>query len=119
MSCDCSTVEHLLPLFLTQLKDECPEVRLNIISNLDSVNEVCSSQFDCCIVYIYTGIRLTCLVMCFLLFLGGGCTRYSPQLLPLLPLMITYQVLAYWVVQNYNRLLGTETEWSQLFPKVL
>jgi len=37
----CSTVEHLLPLFLTQLKDECPEVRLNIISNLDSVNEVC------------------------------------------------------------------------------
>jgi len=36
----CSTVEHLLPLFLTQLKDECPEVRLNIISNLDSVNEV-------------------------------------------------------------------------------
>jgi len=37
----CSTIEHLLPLFLTQLKDECPEVRLNIISNLDSVNEVC------------------------------------------------------------------------------
>ncbi len=36
----CSTIEHLLPLFLTQLKDECPEVRLNIISNLDCVNEV-------------------------------------------------------------------------------
>ncbi|GCB74897.1 hypothetical protein scyTo_0019679 [Scyliorhinus torazame] len=35
-----NTVEHLLPLFLTQLKDECPEVRLNIISNLDCVNEV-------------------------------------------------------------------------------
>lgn len=35
-----STIEHLLPLFLTQLKDECPEVRLNIISNLDCVNEV-------------------------------------------------------------------------------
>lgn len=35
-----NTIEHLLPLFLTQLKDECPEVRLNIISNLDCVNEV-------------------------------------------------------------------------------
>jgi len=42
MSVVCSTIEHLLPLFLTQLKDECPEVRLNIISNLDSVNEVCT-----------------------------------------------------------------------------
>lgn len=35
-----NTIEHLLPLFLIQLKDECPEVRLNIISNLDCVNEV-------------------------------------------------------------------------------
>uniref|UniRef100_A0A1I8H4X3 TOG domain-containing protein n=1 Tax=Macrostomum lignano TaxID=282301 RepID=A0A1I8H4X3_9PLAT len=34
------TVEQLLPLFLTQLKDECPEVRLNIISNLEAVNSV-------------------------------------------------------------------------------
>ena len=39
-----STVEHLLPLFLTQLKDEVPEVRLNIISNLDCVNEVIGIQ---------------------------------------------------------------------------
>ena len=42
-----STIEHLLPLFLTQLKDECPEVRLNIISNLDCVNEVRSAVFTC------------------------------------------------------------------------
>ena len=35
----CSTIEHLLPLFLIQLKDECPEVRLNIISSLESVNK--------------------------------------------------------------------------------
>ncbi|GIX88389.1 hypothetical protein CEXT_202481 [Caerostris extrusa] len=35
-----NTIEHLLPLFLSQLKDECPDVRLNIISNLDCVNEV-------------------------------------------------------------------------------
>eukprot|EP00731_Ephydatia_muelleri_P009439 Em0005g25a len=34
-----STIEHLLPLFLIQLKDECPEVRLNIISSLESVNK--------------------------------------------------------------------------------
>jgi len=35
-----NTIEHLLPVFLTQLKDECPDVRLNIISNIDCVNEV-------------------------------------------------------------------------------
>lgn len=39
-----NTVEHLLPLFLIQLKDECPEVRLNIISNLDCVNDVIGIQ---------------------------------------------------------------------------
>ncbi len=39
-----STIDHLLPLFLTQLKDECPEVRLNIISNLDCVNEVSKTE---------------------------------------------------------------------------
>ena len=42
-----STIEHLLPLFLSQLKDECPEVRLNIISNLDCVNEVIGIQQVC------------------------------------------------------------------------
>ena len=31
-------------MFLAQLKDECPEVRLNIISNLDCVNEVIGIQ---------------------------------------------------------------------------
>jgi serine/threonine-protein phosphatase 2A regulatory subunit A len=39
-----NTIEHLLPMFLSQLKDECPEVRLNIISNLDCVNEVIGIQ---------------------------------------------------------------------------
>lgn len=33
------TIEHLLPLFLHLLKDEFPEVRLNIISKLDQVNK--------------------------------------------------------------------------------
>lgn len=32
------TVEHLLPLFLHLLKDEFPDVRLNIISKLETVN---------------------------------------------------------------------------------
>jgi serine/threonine-protein phosphatase 2A regulatory subunit A len=32
-----STVEHLLPIFLHMLRDETPEVRLNIISSLDKV----------------------------------------------------------------------------------
>lgn len=32
-----STVEHLLPIFLAMLRDDTPEVRLNIISSLDKV----------------------------------------------------------------------------------
>lgn len=34
-----ATIEHLLPLFLQLLKDEFPDVRLNIISKLEQVNE--------------------------------------------------------------------------------
>lgn len=34
-----ATTEQLLPLFLHMLKDEFPEVRLNIISKLEQVNE--------------------------------------------------------------------------------
>ncbi|CAF4428907.1 unnamed protein product, partial [Adineta steineri] len=41
-----NTLEHLLPLFLNQLKDDYPEVRLNIISNLDCINEVYLSSID-------------------------------------------------------------------------
>jgi hypothetical protein len=33
-----ATIEHLLPLFLHLLKDDFPEVRLNIISKLEVVN---------------------------------------------------------------------------------
>lgn len=32
------TIEQLLPLFLQLLKDDFPEVRLNIISKLETVN---------------------------------------------------------------------------------
>ncbi|XP_042555996.1 serine/threonine-protein phosphatase 2A 65 kDa regulatory subunit A alpha isoform-like [Dipodomys spectabilis] len=35
-----NTIDHLLPLFLAQLRDRCLEVRLNIISNLDYVKEI-------------------------------------------------------------------------------
>lgn len=35
------TVEQLLPLFLTLLKDEWPDVRLAIIGKLQAVNQVC------------------------------------------------------------------------------
>uniref|UniRef100_A0A0D3CD66 Phosphatase PP2A regulatory subunit A/Splicing factor 3B subunit 1-like HEAT repeat domain-containing protein n=1 Tax=Brassica oleracea var. oleracea TaxID=109376 RepID=A0A0D3CD66_BRAOL len=35
-----STIEHLLPIFLSLVKDEFPDVRLNIISKLDQVNQV-------------------------------------------------------------------------------
>lgn len=32
-----ATIEHLLPVFLSLLKDDVPDVRLNIISKLDQV----------------------------------------------------------------------------------
>ncbi len=35
-----ATIEHLLPVFLSLLKDDFPDVRLNIISKLDQVNQV-------------------------------------------------------------------------------
>ncbi|KAK4375533.1 hypothetical protein RND71_006210 [Anisodus tanguticus] len=35
-----ATIEQLLPVFLSLLKDEFPDVRLNIISKLDQVNQV-------------------------------------------------------------------------------
>ena len=38
-----STIEHLLPVFLSLLKDDFPDVRLNIISKLDQVHLSCSS----------------------------------------------------------------------------
>lgn len=34
-----ATIDQLLPLFLQLLKDEFPEVRLNIISKLEQVNQ--------------------------------------------------------------------------------
>jgi hypothetical protein len=37
-----ATIEQLLPIFLSLLKDEFPDVRLNIISKLDQVNQVCA-----------------------------------------------------------------------------
>jgi serine/threonine-protein phosphatase 2A regulatory subunit A len=38
------TVEQLLPLFLSLLKDEWPDVRLAIIGKLQAVNQVCGGQ---------------------------------------------------------------------------
>ncbi len=35
-----ATIEHLVPVFLTLLKDPFPDVRLNVISKLDQVNQV-------------------------------------------------------------------------------
>lgn len=32
-------MEYLLPLFLQQLTDEFPDVRLNVISNLETINK--------------------------------------------------------------------------------
>lgn len=38
------TIDKLLPVFLNLLKDEWPDVRLNIIAKLDQVNQVMSRQ---------------------------------------------------------------------------
>lgn len=39
LGCDL-TMDHLLPIYLTLLRDETPEVRLNIISSLDKVSRL-------------------------------------------------------------------------------
>ncbi|KAF3489219.1 hypothetical protein F2Q69_00054270 [Brassica cretica] len=39
-----STIEHLLPIFLSLLKDEFPDVHLNIISKLDQVNQLAEDR---------------------------------------------------------------------------
>lgn len=66
-----NTIEHLLPLFLSQLKDECPEVRLNIISNLDCVNEVigiqqvsASTEEELLFLRVYTICHTNCCDIC-------------------------------------------------------
>jgi hypothetical protein len=44
MPVQAATTEHLLPVFLSLLKDDWPEVRLNIIGNLDQVNQVLAAD---------------------------------------------------------------------------
>lgn len=46
-----ATTEQLLPLFLHMLKDEFPEVRLNIISKLEQVNE--GAYFHFCVIVVH------------------------------------------------------------------
>ena len=41
------TISHLLPMFLQMLKDEFPDVRLNIISKLESVNNGTFVSWKC------------------------------------------------------------------------
>lgn len=65
-----STIEHLLPLFLHLLKDEFPEVRLNIISKLDQVNAGTSA----CLSSVHTGAQRTLSVI--------GIELLSESLLP-------------------------------------
>lgn len=49
-----ATIEHLLPVFLSLLKDDVPDVRLNIIGKLDQVC-VCASLCS----YFHSGILRT------------------------------------------------------------
>ena len=82
-----STIEHLLPLFLTQLKDECPEVRLNIISNLDCVNKVCS------LIELNDGFPIhtdTKVMDLFILYLNGSLVILSKFRYFFLPLKIVF-----------------------------
>lgn len=51
------TIEHLLPLFLHLLKDEFPDVRLNVISKLETVN---GGKF---VVYLHTNSSLKNLLL--------------------------------------------------------
>ena len=42
-----NTIEHLLPVLLSLLKDDCPDVRLNIISKLDEVSQIFFRCYKC------------------------------------------------------------------------
>lgn len=51
-----ATIEQLLPIFLSLLKDEFPDVRLNIISKLDQVNQVCGARYTIIFVCYYVNL---------------------------------------------------------------
>lgn len=53
-----STIDQLVPVFLTLLKDVYPDVRLNVISKLDQVNQVCVFVTVLCkaVAYVYSGM---------------------------------------------------------------
>lgn len=77
-----ATIEQLLPIFLSLLKDEFPDVRLNIISKLDQVNQVCGlkltifSDWQCTFQMLLLFICslywsfVMCLLICWLQVIG-------------------------------------------------
>jgi serine/threonine-protein phosphatase 2A regulatory subunit A len=56
------TVEQLLPLFLSLLKDDWPDVRLAIIGKLQAVNQVCWHLF--CSARCHVSVAAHCMVCC-------------------------------------------------------
>ena len=62
-----ATIEQLLPIFLSLLKDEFPDVRLNIISKLDQVNQVCCCSNGIMVVMleIWDLLSFLCLILSF------------------------------------------------------
>lgn len=63
-----ATIEQLLPIFLSLLKDEFPDVRLNIISKLDQVNQVCGARFT----IVLFGYRINIIFFFLFLFTLAG-----------------------------------------------
>ena len=47
-----ATIEHLLPVFLALLKDDFPDVRLNIISKLEQARQ-CTAALHAILVHVY------------------------------------------------------------------
>ena len=61
-----ATIEQLLPIFLSLLKDEFPDVRLNIISKLDQVNQVCRAFEWFLFANCFINFRQPCFLFVFL-----------------------------------------------------
>lgn len=66
-----ATIEQLLPIFLSLLKDEFPDVRLNIISKLDQVNQVYQkslSAYSCSFFFFFFSLRVKLMVKHMILY---------------------------------------------------
>ncbi|KAM7528957.1 hypothetical protein LguiB_032367 [Lonicera macranthoides] len=75
---------NLLPIFLSLLKDEFPDVRLNIISKLDQVNQKLMITYGICICQenncdFVKCVKHTAILLCYISFLSPHGSKFLPS----------------------------------------